>query len=385
MKIFISLLLFITFYAPKKEQEIKKIEKKKPFIPVKKIDSVLNKKVLKAFDSILIKHKFNGQILIAKDDYVILDSSIGFTNFKDSIKINRTTPFHLASVSKTFTGMMCMKLFEEKKLDFNDLVIKYLPLFPYKNVTVSELLSHTSVLPDYANFITMEKREFIKKSSNTDLHKLSEVELNYFTNEDILQYIINYSPSPVSNSKKEFIYCNTNYVILAIIIERITNMDYPSVLKKYIFDKYGLNNTFVFNKNNIEKYIPSYKENNEIWGIEKFDLIYGDKNIYSTAIDLYLWDNILKSTAFLKKETTSYAYEPKSILTKENKTYGYGWRLVFPENQEKIIYHNGWWHGNNTALIRLIEKNAVIIILGNRYNDYIYSHKRFVEILRNMN
>jgi CubicO group peptidase (beta-lactamase class C family) len=278
-----------------------------------------------------------------------------------------------------------MKLFEEKKLDFNDLVIKYLPLFPYKNVTVSELLSHTSVLPDYANFITMEKREFIKKSSNTDLHKLSEVELNYFTNEDILQYIINYSPSPVSNSKKEFIYCNTNYVILAIIIERITNMDYPSVLKKYIFDKYGLNNTFVFNKNNIEKYIPSYKENNEIWGIEKFDLIYGDKNIYSTAIDLYLWDNILKSTAFLKKETTSYAYEPKSILTKENKTYGYGWRLVFPENQEKIIYHNGWWHGNNTALIRLIEKNAVIIILGNRYNDYIYSHKRFVEILRNMN
>ena len=118
---------------------------------------------------------------------------------------------------------------------------------------------------------------------------------------------------------------------------------------------------------------------------KKFDLIYGDKNIYSTAIDLYLWDNILKSTAFLKKETTSYAYEPKSILTKENKTYGYGWRLVFPENQEKIIYHNGWWHGNNTALIRLIEKNAVIIILGNRYNDYIYSHKRFVEILRNMN
>ena len=162
MKIFISLLLFITFCTPKKEQEIKKIEKKRPFIPVKKIDSVLNKKVLKAFDSILIKHKFNGQILIAKDDYVILDSSIGFTNFKDSIKINRTTPFHLASVSKTFTGMMCMKLFEEKKLDFNDLVIKYLPLFPYKNVTVSELLSHTSVLPDYANFITMEKREFIK-------------------------------------------------------------------------------------------------------------------------------------------------------------------------------------------------------------------------------
>ena len=383
MKIFISLLVFITFCNPKKEPKKKEIVKKSESVKI--IDTVLNKKILKAVDSILIKHKFNGQILIAKDDNVIIDSSIGYINFKDSSKIKRSTPFHLASVSKTFTGMLCMKLYEENKLDFNDLVIKYLPLFPYKSVTVSELLSHTSVLPDYANFITIEKRDFLKKKNNIDLNKLSKTELSYYTNEDILEYIIKYSPDPISNPKKEFQYCNTNYAILAIIIERITNMDYPSVLKKYIFNKYGLRNTFVFTKNNIDTYIPSYKENNEVWGLEKFDLIYGDKNIYSTTVDLLLWDNLLKSEGFLKKKTIELAYEPKSLINKENKTYGYGWRLIFPKNEEKIIYHNGWWHGNNTALIRLINENAVIIILGNRYNDFIYSHKRFVDILRNIN
>jgi hypothetical protein len=59
--------------------------------------------------------------------------------------------------------------------------------------------------------------------------------------------------------------------------------------------------------------------------------------------------------------------------------------LIFPKGEEKIIYHNGWWHGNNTAFVRLIKENAVIIILGNKYNNYIYSHKKFVDVLRNAN
>jgi CubicO group peptidase (beta-lactamase class C family) len=200
-------------------------------------------------------------------------------------------------------------------------------------------LSHTSVLPDYSNFITIEKKDFIRKTRKDDIEKLSDAELKYYSNDDILNYIIKYSPSIVPNSKKEFKYCNTNYVVLAIIIEKITNMDYPDALKKYIFDKFGLKNTFVFNIKNIEKYSPSYKENNQVYGLEKFDLIYGDKNIYSCAIDLFLWDNILKSKVFLKKKSIDFSYEPKSALTNEQKTYGYGWRLFFPIGEEKIIYH----------------------------------------------
>jgi len=385
MRVVFSLLVLLTFCTPKKEKDTKTLKTKNTIVEKKKIDTALKLNIIGAFDTILIQNKFNGQILIAKDNDILIDSCIGLANFKDSTKINRTTPFHLASVSKTFTGMMCMKLNEENKLKFEDLVIKYIPQFPYKNITINELLSHTSVLPDYSNFITIEKKEFIQKTKKGDIEKLSDAELKYYSNDDILNYIIKYSPSIVPNSKKEFKYCNTNYVVLAIIIEKITNMDYPDALKKYIFDKFGLKNTFVFNIKNIEKYSPSYKENNQVYALEKFDLIYGDKNIYSCAIDLFLWDNILKSKVFLKKKSIDFSYEPKSALTNEQKTYGYGWRLFFPKGEEKIIYHNGWWHGNNAAFVRLIKENAVIIILGNKYNEYIYSHKRFIDILRAKN
>ena len=111
-------------------------------------------------------------------------------------------------------------------------------------------------------------------------------------------------------------------------------------------------------------------------------MIYGDKNIYSTTRDLLKWDKILKSNDFLKKETLDIAYEPKSNLTKDFKTYGFGWRILVPKNEDKIIYHNGWWHGNNSAFVRLIKENAVVIILGNKYNNAIYADKPFIDILR---
>ena len=76
------------------------------------------------------------------------------------------------------------------------------------------------------------------------------------------------------------------------------------------------------------------------------------------------------------------AYEPKSNLTKDLKTYGFGWRILVPKNEDKIIYHNGWWHGNNSAFVRLIKENAVVIILGNKYNNAIYADKPFIDILR---
>ena len=278
--------------------------------------------------------------------------------------------------------MLTLKLHEEGKLNFKDSVIKYLPLFPYKNVTINQLLSHTSILPDYANFINIDKIDLLKILKRKDITALNKNETKYFNNQDILDFIIKFKPSPESNPKFEFHYCNTNYVILALIIEKITNQDFPTVLENYIFKKYDLKNTFVFNLKTIDKYIPSYKENNVQYGIEPFDLIYGDKNIYSTTRDLLKWDKILKSNDFLKKETLDIAYEPKSNLTKDFKTYGFGWRILVPKNEDKIIYHNGWWHGNNSAFVRLIKENAVVIILGNKYNNAIYADKPFIDILR---
>jgi len=374
----VTIIFFSCNEGVKQKTEKEKEIKVKPVIRNLKLIEEINK----AFDTILIKNKFNGQILIEKDGEIIIEQCVGVTNIKDTNKIKPETQFHIASVSKTFTGMLTLKLHEEGKLNFKDSVTKYLPLFPYKNVTINQLLSHTSILPDYANFINIDKIDLLKILKRKDITALDKNETKYFNNQDILDFIIKFKPSPESNPKFEFHYCNTNYVILALIIEKITNQDFPTVLENYIFKKYDLKNTFVFNLKTIDKYIPSYKENNVQYGIEPFDLIYGDKNIYSTTRDLLKWDKILKSNDFLKKETLDIAYEPKSNLTKDLKTYGFGWRILVPKNEDKIIYHNGWWHGNNSAFVRLIKENAVVIILGNKYNNAIYADKPFIDILR---
>ena len=157
------LILGITLFSCNEGVNIKKERK----IQIKVKPVVRNLKLIneinKAFDTILVKNNFNGQILIEKDGQIIIEQCVGVTNIKDTNKIKPETQFHIASVSKTFTGMLTMKLYEEGKLNIKDSVTKYLPLFPYKNVTINQLLSHTSILPDYANFINIDK---IEKLSN---------------------------------------------------------------------------------------------------------------------------------------------------------------------------------------------------------------------------
>jgi hypothetical protein len=97
------------------------------------------------------------------------------------------------------------------------------------------------------------------------------------------------------------------------------------------------------------------------------------------------WDMALYDTAFISEKIRSEAFKGYSYERKGIKNYGLGWRLYEMPSGKKIIYHNGWWHGNNAAFVRLIKENAVIIILGNKYNENIYSHKRFIDILRAKN
>jgi hypothetical protein len=101
------------------------------------------------------------------------------------------------------------------------------------------------------------------------------------------------------------------------------------------------------------------------------DCIYGDKNVYSTPRDLFQWDKGLFSNSIISKATFDEATKPYSLEKPSVHNYGLGFRLmVFPDH--KIVYHNGWWHGNNAVFSRLIADTATVIILGNKYNKMIY-------------
>jgi len=114
--------------------------------------------------------------------------------------------------------------------------------------------------------------------------------------------------------------------------------------------------------------------------------VYGDKNIYSTARDILKWDQALyPSTGFFKTTTLDSAYCPYSFERPGIKNYGLGWRMFVYPNGKKIIYHNGWWHGNNTVLTRLMQEHATIIVLGNKHNNNIYRVKPLFEAFSHYN
>lgn len=331
---------------------------------------------------------FSGQILIAKNGEIIFEDYKGFSNVSNKSLILPETPIHLASVSKTFTGMAALKLWEAEKLVLDAPVTKYLPKFPYADVTIEQLLSHRSGLPDYAYFLESKKYVSVKVRNKRGrwIKKLKLVKnevpfrTGLYTNQDVLDYMILRKPLPQASPNRMFKYCNTNYVVMALVIEQITKEDFPTYMDKTIFKPLGMNNTFIFHNKNIDRYTPSYNAKMQPYRLEKYDCIYGDKNVYSTVRDMFLWDKALTEGRFIALSTLEMAYQPKSQTNRSFQNYGLGWRILSKPNEERLIYHNGWWHGNNTVFTRLIGETATIIILGNKFNKTIYKGKEFASI-----
>ena len=340
------------------------------------------------YETILGNKGFSGQILIAKNGEVIFEDYKGYSNYSDKTAIIPETPIHLASISKTFTGMAALKLWEEEKLDLKAPVTKYFASFPYKEVTIEQLLSHRSGLPDYTYFMEPNKYKTVKVKNKRGRWvkklKLIKAETPFrqglYNNQDVLDYMVTKRPAPAAMPNRVFKYCNTNFVVLALIIEKITGQDFPTYMAETIFKPLKMENTYVFSAKSIDKYTPSYNARMVPYKIEKYDCIYGDKNIYSTARDMYLWDKALTEGTYVKQSTLEMAYQPQSPTNKYYHNYGLGWRILTKPNEERLVYHNGWWHGNNTVFTRLIGESATIIILGNRFNKSIYKGKEIASV-----
>ncbi len=316
------------------------------------------------YDKSLVARGFNGGILVAKNGRVIFEDYHGFYNLQKKDSLTRHSAFHLASVSKTFTAMAVLKLAELGKLTIDDDVKKFFPAFPYDGITVRLLLSHRSALPNYIYF--MEKLGWDKKQ--------------YCSNQDMLDYMIKFKPPMAGNPGTHFTYCNTNYALLGLIIEKASGQSYADFLQKYFFTPLHMDDTYVFKLSDSATAMPSYDWRGRPERMTFLDTGFGDKNIYSTPEDLLKWDQALYNNQIFSNETLEAAFTPYSNEKPGIRNYGYGWRMnVYPDGK-KIIYHNGWWHGSNTVFIRMIQDSVTIIVLGNKYNRAIYESKKMAEI-----
>jgi CubicO group peptidase (beta-lactamase class C family) len=138
------------------------------------------------------------------------------------------------------------------------------------------------------------------------------------------------------------------------------------------FKPLQMEHTFVFDTTMIGKALPSYDWRGVEIPFNYLDAVYGDKNIYSTPYDLLLWDRLLNTNLVFAAQTLEEAYRPYSHEHAGIRNYGLGWRMFDFPGGRKIIYHNGWWHGNNAVLLRPFQDGATIILLGNKYNRNIY-------------
>ncbi|KAF0240314.1 MAG: hypothetical protein FD183_1100 [Chitinophagaceae bacterium] len=332
------------------------------------------------YEKQLIKTGFNGSILVAKNGEIVFEDYRGFINLKTQEPITSNSTFHLASISKTFTAMTILRLMEQGKIQLNDPVNKYLTDFPYEGITIKNLLSHRSGLPKYDHFMS-GTRSYVTRKKNRrgkwikyTVYIKDPVRLTGFrTNYDVLRYLVQLKPAVESSPDRRYSYCNTNYALLAIIIEKITGITYPQYMKDSVFIPLGMKNSYVFSLKDTANYIPSYNYNKAPFPLEKLDCVYGDKNIYSTVRDLLQWDNALYQGSFIHPQTLALSYEPLSNETRGYKNYGLGWHLFIKPPDPIVVYHNGWWHGNNTVFKRLVNDTATIIILGNKFNRNIWS------------
>ena len=304
----------------------------------------------------------NVSFLVAQNGQIIYEKYNGYADKENNILNSPETPLHIASVSKVLTASAILKLVEAGKLDLDQKLTSIFKGFPYPKVTIKTLLNHRSGLKKY-NYFTDDDKVW-DKSKN-------------ITNQDILNLLITKNFPLDHPTDTHFVYNNTNYVLLALIVEKTTGLKFSKAMKQIIFNPLGMKNTFVFDENSkISKATPSYKWNYEIYPFDYLDNVYGDKNIYSTPRDLLKFDLARNDPNFLNKALLDQVYKGYSYESKGVKNYGLGIRLREWDNGVKIFYHNGWWHGNTSSYITLRKENAVIIALSNKFTRKTYQVKR---------
>ena len=316
------------------------------------------------FDTLLPKGEFNGGILVAKNGAVIYEKYQGKADLRKSDTMSNHTSMHIASTSKTFTAIAILRLVQEGKLQLTDTINQFFPGFPYTGITVQMLLCHRSGLPNYLYFMSNEKWD---KGPDGKWNR------KYAGNEDVLKMLISKKPDATGKPNGRFNYCNTNYVLLALIIEKISGKSYPEYMQQKWFGPLKMDNSFVFTLKDTLSATPSFTTSGTWWNLDFLDATYGDKNIFSTPQDLLKWDQALYTGQLLRPTLLDSAFAPYSFEKPSIHNYGLGWRLQLLPNGKKVIYHFGKWHGNNAAFARLTDEKVTIIILGNKFTRRIYS------------
>ena len=287
---------------------------------------------------------FNGAILVSQDSKTIYKKAFGYADMNNDRILNEASVFYLASVSKQFTAMAIMILKEQKKLSYNDKLSKYFPEFPdyADTVTIKQLMTHTSGIADHYRLGIYKKG---------------------LTNRDVIEVLLKQNQLGFQPGDR-FSYSNGGYVLLSLIVEKVSDMPFHKYMEINIFEPLGMNNTLVYDESApiIENRAVGYNQAGELDDYEIFTT--GAGGMFSTLDDLHLWDQALYTEKLISKSTLEEAFTSATLNNGEKTNYGYGWG-VSEKDGHKVVQHSGGLSGYRTFLKRNLYNNSGYIILTN--------------------
>ena len=286
---------------------------------------------------------FNGSVLVAKNGNIILEKGYGVQNIKDNLPNTARTIYQIGSITKQFTSAVILQLVSKNKMGLQDKLSKYFPDYPMgDSITIEHLLTHTSGIYNYTN-----DGEFMKTRSEQPIPR------------DNLLWLFENKPLNFSPGTK-YDYSNSGYILLGMIIEKVTGKSYFQVVRQNIFESLGMNHTgFDFTDlKSSDKAIGYSNDCAQAVGIVDSSVSFAAGAIYTTVGDLYKWDRALYTDRIVPKSLLQKAFAPYKS------SYGYGWQIGNDYNK-KAVQHGGGITGFVSYILRVPEDQICIIAISN--------------------
>ena len=291
--------------------------------------------------------QFNGAVLVADREGIIYRAAFGLANRSSNVVFTPDTPSCLASLSKPLTALAVMMLVENGSIKYDDAISEYIRDLPRALgvVTIRQLLSHTSGIPDYSDL---------------------NVEHPGMSNADVLRALahvdhLNFQPG------EKYQYSNSGYVLLSILVERVSGVPLSEYLRTKVFEPLRMTKSFVLTDD--KEKMPAVARGYSAFGtLDDYQAyVTGDGGVYSTVDDLYLFDRALYTDELVRQSTLAHAFKPAPVR-QGSTVYGLGWN-VKEEGLVTRVWHTGSTAGFRAFIERRLGERSVVIMLTNVGNS----------------
>ena len=295
-------------------------------------------------------------VAVCRNGKVVKSGGYGLANVELDVPVTAETIFQTGSVGKQFTSMAVMMLLEEGKIGLDDKLTKFIPESPeaWKEVTIRQLLTHTSGIADYGG-----EEETMGKGV-----------INFrkdYTEEELVQA---FAKMPMDFAPGEkWSYSNTGYVLLGIVIHRVTGEFYGDFLQQRIFQPLGMKETRIISEADIVPHRSSgYRLVKGMWKNQEWVSptlnTTADGALYTNVLDLAKWDVALYTTKLLKPSSFETMWTPVKLNNGNTYPYGFGWSLE-PKNGHRAVSHDGAWQGFTMSISRFLNDRLTVIVMTN--------------------